>query len=161
MLSTAPHNLWQNPKYATSGAHTRLLYPRTQEEEAYGQQLEQQISVLRGASGTLEATTRQQAESQGPVYFTLTAQAGAQQALGPAARRARRPPWGWGLASLACGMWNSTFQQGCSLASRRSVLVGLLPLSALHQPAVPETSTGLLCLVALSRPTAQLCSQRT
>lgn len=47
-----------------------------QEEEAYGQQLEQQIAVLRAASGAVEATTRQQAEAQGPMYFTLTAHAG-------------------------------------------------------------------------------------
>jgi hypothetical protein len=69
--------------------YTTVFCTPMQEEEAYGQQLEQQISVLRGASGTLEATTRQQAESQGPMYFNLTAQAGAQQALEPAARH----PW--------------------------------------------------------------------
>jgi hypothetical protein len=58
-----------------STMHTpAALHP--QEEEAFNQQLEQQVSALRAATGTLEATTRQQAESQGPMHFALSASAG-------------------------------------------------------------------------------------
>jgi hypothetical protein len=54
-----------------------------QAEEAYTQQLEQQLAAVRMASDALHSTTKQQAEAQGPMHFGLSAMAGERRSMLP------------------------------------------------------------------------------